>query len=206
VERANADLAGRPSVVQGTTQLLFPGMRRLQENSAINTKNKSHSITAELTVPESGADGVIVAQGGNMGGWSLYAHEGKLKYCYNVVGILHFYVTAKSTMPAGEHQARMELAYDGGGLGKGGTVTLYVDGENVGQGRVDRTHRFLFSMDETMEVGCDAGEPVSEDYGPRGNEFNGTINWVQIDVDVAAKDEDHMIGAEERFMIAMARQ
>ena len=157
-------------------------------------------------VPPSGASGVIVAQGGNMGGWSLYAHEGKLKYCYNVVGILRYYVSAGSPLPAGTHQARMEFAYEGGGLGKGGTVTLYVDGKQVGEGRVERTHRFLFSMDETMDIGCDVGEPVSEEYGPRGNEFSGKVNWVQIDIDAAAKDVDHMIGAEERFAVAMARQ
>ena len=206
VERANPDLAGRPSVVHGSTQLLFPGMRRLQENSVINTKNKSHSVTAEIEVPASGASGVIVAQGGNMGGWSLYAHQGKLKYCYNTVGILHYDITATSPLPAGKHQVRMEFVYDGGGLGKGAAIGLYVDGKKVGEGRVERTHRFLFSLDETLEVGSDVGEPVSADYGPGGNEFSGKINWVQIDVDAAAKDTDHMIGAEERFMVAMARQ
>ncbi|HWY71371.1 MAG TPA: arylsulfatase [Terriglobales bacterium] len=206
VERANSDLAGRPSVVHGTTQLLFPGMRRLQENSVINTKNKSHSVSAEIEVPSSGAGGVIVAQGGNMGGWSLYAYQGKLKYCYNCVGILRYDVTATSPLPAGKHQVRMEFVYDGGGLGKGATIGLYVDGKKVGEGRVERTHRFLFSLDETLEVGCDVGEPVSADYGPGGNEFSGKINWVQIDIDAAAKDADHMIEAEERFMIAVARQ
>jgi arylsulfatase len=206
VERANPDLAGRPSVVLGSTQLLFSGMRRLQENSVINTKNKSHSVTAELEVPASGARGVIVAQGGNMGGWSFYVHEGKLKYFYNVVGVLRYEVSATSPLPAGTHQARMEFAYDGGGIGKGGAVTLYVDGKPVGKGRVDRTHRFLFSMDETLEVGCDVGEPVSPDYGSRDNAFSGKIKWVQIDVDAAAKDVDHTIGAEERFSLAMARQ
>jgi arylsulfatase A-like enzyme len=206
VERANADLAGRPQVVHGKTQLFFPGMRRMQENAVINTKNKSHSVTAEIEVPRSGASGVIVAQGGNMGGWSLYAHESKLKYCYNVVGILRYDVVAESALPVGTHQVRIEFVYDGGGLGKGGAVTLYVDGKAAGQGRVERTHRFLFSMDETLDIGCDAGEPVSPDYGPRGNEFSGKVNWVQIDIDAAAKDADHMIGAEERFMVAMARQ
>ena len=181
-------------------------MRRLQENSAINTKNKSHSVTAEIEVPSADASGVIVAQGGNMGGWSLYVHEGKLRYCYNVCGILRYYVAATSPLPAGKQQVRMEFAYDGGGLGKGGTVTLYVDGKQVGEGRVDRTHRFLFSMDETMDIGCDVGEPVSKDYGPKDNAFNGKVNWVQIDIDAAAKDADHKIGAEERFMVAMARQ
>ena len=85
-------------------------------------------------------------------------------------------------------------------------ITLYVDGAKVGEGRVARTHAFLFSMDETMDVGCDVGVPVSPDYGPRGNAFNGTIKWVQIDIDAAAKDVDHLIGAEERFHLAMARQ
>ncbi len=205
-ERMNPDLAGRPQVVRGNTQLLFPGMRRIQENAVINTKNKSHSVTAEIEVPNSGANGVIAAQGGNMGGWSLYAHDGKLKYHYNFFGLLHFEVTATSPLTSGVHQARMEFVYDSGGVGKGANVTLYVDGNKVGDGRVQRTHAFFFSMDETLEVGCDVGEPVSPDYGVRGNEFTGKVNWVQIDVDAAAKDADHRIGAEERFMIAMARQ
>jgi hypothetical protein len=101
---------------------------------------------------------------------------------------------------------RMEFAYDGGGMGKGAAITLYVDGKKVGEGHVGRTHALFFSMDETMEVGCDVGEPVSPDYGARGNEFAGKIKWVQIDIDDAAKGADHMIGAEERFNLAMARQ
>jgi arylsulfatase len=205
-ERANPDIAGRPSVVHGNTQFLFPGMRRIQENAVINTKNKSHSVTAEIEVPEAGASGVIVAQGGSMGGWSLYVHEGKLKYFYNFLGMLHFEVAVTSRLPAGTHQARMEFTYHGGGIGKGSTVALYVDGNKVGEGRIDRTHALFFSMDETLEVGCDVGEPVSPDYGPRDNKFSGKVKWVQIDIDAAAKDVDHRIGAEERFMIALARQ
>jgi arylsulfatase len=205
-ERANPDLAGRPAVVRGNTQLLYPGMRRLSENTVINTKNKSHSVTAELEVPAGGAKGVIVAQGGNMGGWVLYVHEGKLKYHYNFLGLLHSDVTASLPLPAGKHQVRMEFAYDAGGLGKGSTVTLFLDGKKVAEGRIERTTALFFSMDETLEVGCDVGEPVSEDYGPRGNEFSGRIEWVQIDIDAAAKDVDHMLGAEERFKVALARQ
>jgi arylsulfatase len=205
-ERTNPDIAGRPSVVHGTTQLLFPGMRRLGENTAINTKNKSHSVTAEIEIPSSGVKGVIAAHGGHMGGWSLYVHEGRLKYHYNFVGLLHFDVTAGSTLPPGTHQVRMEFSYDGGGLGKGAAIALYVDGAKVGEGRVARTHAFLFSMDETMDIGCDVGMPVSPDYTPRENAFTGTIKWVQIDIDAAAKDVDHRIGAEERFQLAMARQ
>ena len=179
-------------------------MRRLSENGVINTKNKSHSVTAEIEVPTSGADGVIVAQGGNMGGWSLYAHEGKLKYAYNFLGILHFDVTAASPLPTGTHQVRMEFTYDGGGIGKGSTVALYVDGEKVGQGRIGRTHALFFSMDETLEVGCDVGEPVSPDYGPRGNEFSGTVKWVRIDL--GSDSHDHLIEPEHLLNLAMARQ
>ena len=100
----------------------------------------------------------------------------------------------------------MEFTYDGGGLGKGASVALYVDGNKAAEGRIARTHAFSFSMDETMDVGCDVGQPVSEDYGPRGNAFTGKVNWVQIDVDAAAKDVDHLIGAEERFQVMMMRQ
>jgi arylsulfatase len=205
-ERTNPDIAGRPQVVHGTSQVLFPGMRRLQENTAINIKNKSYSVTADIEVPDAGASGVIVAQGGHMGGWTLYAHEGKLKYHYNFLGLRRFEAGADSTLPAGKHQVRMEFVYEGGGLGKAGTATLYVDGMKVGEGRIERTHAFLFSMDETMDVGCDVGGSVSTDYDAKGSEFTGKINWVQIDVDAAAKDMDHKIGAEERFMVAMARQ
>jgi arylsulfatase len=205
-ERANSDLAGRPSVVRGSTQVLFPGMRRVQENTVINVKNKSHSVTAELEVPASDAKGVIVAQGGAQGGWSFYVHEGALRYHYNLLGVKRATVTATTPVPAGTHQARMEFNYDGGGLGKGAAVVLFVDGEKVGEGRVERTHLFAFGLDETTEVGCDLGEPVSTDYGQRGNAFNGKVKWVQIDIDAAAKDVDHLIGAEERFRFAMARQ
>src|SRR5262245_22753535 len=148
-ERANPDFAGRPVVVQGNTQLLFPGMRRVQENTVITTKNKSHSVTADIEVPAAGAKGVIVAQGGAMGGWSLYAHEGRLKYFYNLLGVKHFAVTASTQLAPGKQQVRMEFGYDGGGLGKGATITLYVDGRKVGEGRVERTHLFIFALDET---------------------------------------------------------
>jgi hypothetical protein len=109
-------------------------------------------------------------------------------------------------LTSGEHQVRMESVYDGGGMGKGAAITLYVDGKEVGKGHVGRTHALFFSMDETMEVGCDVGEPVSRDYGSHSNEFTGKIKWVQIDIDAAAGDADHMIGAEERFNLAIARQ
>ena len=100
----------------------------------------------------------------------------------------------------------MEFTYDGGGLGKGGDVALYLDGEQVGEGRVDATVPMLFSADETTDVGSDTATPVSDDYGPKDSEFTGRVRWVQIDVDEAAEDADHLITPEERLRIAMARQ
>jgi arylsulfatase len=172
----------------------------------VNIKNKSHSVTAEVVVPDSGAQGVIIAQGGSIGGWSLYAKDGKPKYCYNLLGVQRFYVEGDRAIPAGQHQVRMEFTYDGGGLGKGGEVRLFVDGEKVGEGRVAATAAMVFSADDTCDVGVEGGAVVSEDYGPRGNEFTGEVHWVQIDLDAAAEDLDHLITPEERLHIAMARQ
>ncbi|HXS25853.1 MAG TPA: arylsulfatase, partial [Gemmatimonadales bacterium] len=127
--RLNSDLAGRPVLVKGKTQILFGSMGRLSENAVLNLKNKSHSVTAQIEVPASGCEGVIIAQGANIGGWALYAKGGKLKYCYNLLGIQHFFAESAGPLPAGEHQVRMEFKYDGGGLGKGGTASLFVDGK-----------------------------------------------------------------------------
>ena len=203
-ERFNPDLAGRPQLIKGNTQVLFGGMGRLSENSIVSIKNKSYSITADLEVPKSGAEGVIIAQGGSTNGWSLYARGGRLKYCYNFFGIEKSMVEARDPVPAGKHQVRMEFKYDGGGVGKGGAVTLYVDGKAVGQGRVERTVPMAFSADETCDVGKESGSPVSPDYGPEGNAFTGEVNWVQIDLE--KDDLDHLITPDERFRLAMARQ
>ena len=100
VEKMNPDTAGRPVLIKGKTQLLFGGMGRLSENCVLNIKNKSHSVTAEIEVPETGAEGVIIAQGTNIGGWSLYPKNGRLKYCYNVAGVNDDYVEAARALPA----------------------------------------------------------------------------------------------------------
>ena len=181
-------------------------MGRLSENSLLNIKNKSHSITAEMEVPEGGAAGVIIAQGGAFGGWSLYLKDGKPAYCYNLLGLQRFKVEGGAAVPAGTHQVRAEFAYDGGGLGKGGQVTLYIDGDPVGEGRVEATVPMIFSADETADVGSDTASAVSDDYAGEASVFTGTVEWVQIDVDEAAEDFDHLITPEERLHIAMARQ
>ena len=206
VERFNSDLAGRPNLVRGNSQLLFGGMGRLTENSVLNLKNKSHAVSAQIAVPDDGANGVIVAQGGAFGGWVLYLHEGRPAYCYNLFGLQQFKVYGETAVPSGEHQVRAEFTYDGGGLAKGGTVTLFVDGERIGDGRVDATVPMAFSADETTDVGSDTATPVSNDYGIRGSEFTGRILWVQLDIDEAAEDLDHLITPEERLQLAMSRQ
>ncbi len=204
LEKINPDLAGRPKLIKGNTQLLAGGMGRLSENCVLNIKNKSHSVTAEIVVPEKGADGVIVAQGGDIGGWSLYAKGGKLKYCYNWGGFKHFYVESANALPAGRHQVRMEFAYDGGGLGKGGKVTLYTDGKKVGEGKLAATLATIFSADDGCDVGEDSGSPVSPDYSSVGNAFNGEVKGVQLSI--ADDPNNHAVNPEDAIKAAMGRQ
>ncbi len=202
-ERINPDIAGRPQLVKGTRQILFPGMH-VTEASVITIKNKSHSVTAQVTVPDKPAEGVLITQGGRVGGWSLYAKAGKLKYCYNFFGMADYFVESEHSIPPGEHELRMEFKYDGGGVARGGKVTLYVDAKAVGSGRVERTIPMGFSADEACDVGADTGSPTAPDYGPTGNGWNGRIDWVRIDL--GDDDHDHLVPAEDRVRLAMGRQ
>ncbi|MFN8623584.1 MAG: arylsulfatase [Chloroflexota bacterium] len=207
VERFDAATAGRPQLIRGTSQVLYGGMGRLTESSVINIKNRSHAVTAGIVVPEGKpGQGVIVAQGGSFGGWVLYLLEGRPVYCYNLFGLQRFKVAGPDVVPAGEHQVRMEFAYDGGGPAKGGTVTLYVDGMEVATGRIPATEPLVFSTDETTDLGADTATPVSDDYTPAGSRFTGQVRWVRIDTGEDAKDADHYLSPEERFRLAMARQ
>jgi arylsulfatase A-like enzyme len=205
-ERMNPDTAGRPVLIKGKTQLLFAGMGHLSENCVLNIKNKSHSVTAEIVVPASGAKGVIVAQGANIGGWSLYVKDGKLKYCYNLGGVKYFYVEGTAPIPVGDHQVRMEFAYAGGGLGKGGNVTLYTDGKKVGEGTIPATLPMIYSADDGCDVGFDGGSAVSEDYGSQGNAFNGRVKGVQLAIADDAVSVDHLVKPEDAIRIAMSMQ
>jgi arylsulfatase A-like enzyme len=204
VERMNADLIGRPQLIRGKSQRLFRGMAGLNEHSIINTKNKSHTITAAVTIPESGARGVIIAQGGSIGGWALFVDDGKLSYCYNFLGLFVTHVTAPDPLAAGAHQVRAEFGYDGGGLGKGATITLYVDGNQVAEGHIERTQPIVFSLDETADIGTDHGSPVSDRYSVSDCRFTGDIEWVQIDV--GDDSQDHLVTPEDRMQVAMSRQ
>jgi arylsulfatase len=204
-ERVNPDMAGRPTLIHGDSQLFFPGMGRLSENSVVSIKNKSFSVTAEVNVAAgTPAAGVLIAQGGRFGGWCVYAKDGKAKFVYNVLGIREFTVEADKPIPDGEHQVRVEFAYDGGGLAKGGDVTLFYDGVPVGNGRVEATQPMVFSADETTDIGYESGTCVTPDYTTATSRFTGTINWVQIDL--GKDDHDHFIDPDERLRVAMARQ
>ena len=203
-EKINPDTAGRPVLIKGKTQLLFGGMGHLSENCVLNVKNKSHSVTAEIVVPQGGAEGVIIAQGADIGGWSLYAKDGKLKYCYNWGGFKHFIIEGATKLPPGEHQVRMEFAYAGGGLGKGGKVTLYLDGKKDGEGEVGATLAMIFSADDGCDVGKDGGSAVSPDYKPGDNAFNGKVKGVQLSI--AEDDGKHVVDPADAIRMAMARQ
>jgi len=201
-ERISPELSGRPQLITGSSQLLFPGMKRLSENSVVSIKNKSFSVTAQITAPDK-AHGVIIAQGGHFGGWALYAKDGAARFVYNLLGMTEFITEATRPIPVGEHQIRMEFAYDGGGLGKGGDVTLFYDGEKVGEGRVQATQPLVFSADETTDIGEDFGMPVTSDYGS-SSKFNGKIDLVQIDL--GDDNHDHLINPEDLIRVAMSRQ
>ncbi len=129
---------------------LHEGMTGMMDNVFINVKNHSHTITADLEIPTGGTEGAIVCQGGRFGGWSLYTKGGKLTYCYNWVGLEQYKLTADKPLPAGKVTVKFEFVYDGGGLGKGGQGTLFVNGEKVAEGRIEHTPASIFSPDETV--------------------------------------------------------
>ncbi|MFZ4704189.1 MAG: sulfatase-like hydrolase/transferase, partial [Candidatus Methylumidiphilus sp.] len=173
IERLNAKLAGRPDLMAGRTSLtVYPGMTGMSENAFINIKNTSHTITAELEIPKKGAKGVILAQGGRFGGWSLYLDEnGKPTYAYNFLGLKRFSIAATKPLAPGMATLRFEFAYDGGGLGKGGTGKLFVNDQPAGQGRIEMTQAMVFSLDDAADVGEDDGTPVTEAYTKEDSQF-----------------------------------
>jgi arylsulfatase len=182
-ERINAKLAGRPDLMGDRTSLtLYPGMKGMPEDVFINVKNRSLTITAGLEIPQGGAKGVILAQGGRFGGWSLYFENGKPAYAYNFLGLERFTVAGSQPVPAGKATIRFEFAYDGGGLGKGGVGTLFVNDRKVAEGRIERTQPMVFSADDLADVGLDEGTPVTEAYTSFGSAFTGRIRNVTVDV------------------------
>lgn len=196
LERANPALAGRPDLMAGRTSLtLSSGMIGMSENVFINVKNRSFSITADLDIPQGGANGVILAQGGRFGGWSLYLKDGRPAFCYNFLALNQYKIASTDALGPGKATVRMEFTYDGSGLGKGGTVTILVNGQKVASGRIERTQPLVFSADETAGVGIDEASPVSDDYKEGNNTFTGKILKVVVDVQPigVSQEEDTML-------------
>jgi len=181
LERLNAALVGRPDLMAGRTSLtVHQGMTGMSENVFLNVKNRSHTITADVDIPDK-ANGAILAQAGRFGGWSLYLTDGKPTYAYNWLGLQRYTVAAEQALPAGKATIRFEFAYDGGGLGKGGVGTLLVNGTNVATGRIEQTQCCAFSADEGADVGADEGTPVTEAYKVPFK-FTGKIAAVTIEL------------------------
>ncbi|MBM4630677.1 sulfatase-like hydrolase/transferase [Rhodococcus hoagii] len=202
-ERVLPGLSGKPRLVPGNRQVLLPGMQALLEMHIVNCRNRSWSLTAQVDVPDGGARGVILNLGGHAGGWSFYFRDGRPTFCYNLFGIERSYIRAPDTVDVGLHQVRSEFAYDGGGLGKGGTVTLFVDGTAVAEGRVERTEPIGFGY-EFSDVGRDSLSTVTPEYPTGDNAFTGRIDWVQIE---AGEDgHDHLVDPADVVRVAMYRQ
>jgi arylsulfatase A-like enzyme len=204
-ERENPEVAGRLDLHHGRSTLVFgPRVGRLTEEAAPNVKNRSHLITVDLDVPDgpAGVNGVIVAQGGRFGGWSLYCIDGRPAYAYNFVGRDLTTVRGDLPMTAGQHELVVTFAYDGGPPGSGAEVTLVLDGVPIGSGRIPATTAYYFSFDETFNVGVDRGTPVTDDYLPVHNRFEGAIRRVRFDLGPA-----EATGTEEgRERAAMVHQ
>jgi arylsulfatase len=174
----------------------------LQENVFLDVKNKSVKITAEIEVAKDGAQGTLIAQGGRFGGWSLYVKDGKPAYDYNFLGLGSTTIASSQALAPGKSVVVFDFAYDGGGLAKGGTGTLSVNGKQVAQGRIERTQPALFSVDDTADVGIDLGTPVVESIGAEGkSRFNGSIPKLVIEIRGASPQAD----AEAQEAQAVAR-
>ena len=183
-ERFNAAIAGRPDLMGDRKSLtLYEGMTGMMENAFINVKNRSHTITAEVDIPQGGGEGVIICQGGRFAGWSLYMKDGKVSYVHNWVGKERYTITSADALPAGKATIRFEFAYAGGDeAGKGGQGTIFVNGKKVAEGQIENTTPFVFSADETADVGVDEATPVTEAYKERHNHFTGKIDKVVVEL------------------------
>ncbi|MGE5362177.1 MAG: arylsulfatase [Bacteroidales bacterium] len=183
-ERLDPKVAGRPDIMGGRTSLtLAEGMTGMMESVFINIKNRSKVLTAEIEVPAGGGNGTIIAQGGRFGGWSLYVKNGVPAYDYNFLGLQRTSITSPRKLAPGKAELRFQFDYDGGGPGKGGKGTLFVNGEKVAEGRIPATQAGIFSADETADVGIDLGTPVVEAIGAEAkSRYTGRIPKVTVEV------------------------
>ena len=183
-ERLDGRAVGRPDLMAGRTSLtLAEGMTGMMESVFVNVKNRSKTITAEIEVPQSGANGTVITQGGRFGGWSLYVKDGVPAYDYNFLGLQRTSIAGTGKLAPGKATLRFEFAYDGGGAGKGGTGTLFVNNEKVAERRIEHTQAGMFSADETADVGIDLATPVVESIGSEAkSRFTGRISKITVQV------------------------
>lgn len=179
LERMSAAAMGRPTIMEGRTSMtLSEGMRGLAVDVFIDLRNTSYSMTADVEVGVNG-NGVIVCQGGRFGGLSFYVRNGKPAFTYNFLGLESTTIMATQTLKPGKYTLVYDFKYDGDGPGKGGVGSLYVDGNKVGEGRINRTQPGIFSVDDLADVGMDEGTQVA-DYGG-SHKFNGKLHKVVIE-------------------------
>jgi arylsulfatase len=203
-ERFNPAL--RPSLIEGRTIFNYFQGASIPDSSAAPTQNRSYTITAYLDIPKEGADGVLVAVGGVVGGFSLYVKDRRPVYEYNFVSLQRTKITGTEALEPGQNVVRMEFRYDGGGLGKGATVSLFVNDKKAGQGRLNATQWIgKYSADETFDIGQDSGSPVGNEYSAP-NRFTGTIKKIVIDTQPAkltAADQEKLQGIQQRARLAV---
>lgn len=202
-ERENPREAGRLDLLgdRGSITFRVPGLR-LTEETAPNVKNRSHTVTASVDVPAAGVDGVVVAQGGRFGGWSLYLHNGCPAYAYNYFGLRVHKAVADEPLPVGRHTIALDFGYDGGGVGNGGTATLAIDGTEAAETRIDATIPYYFAFDETFDIGMDRASPVTDDYAAVDNAFTGELHWVHVDLADDLASDAETTSERERFRAA----
>jgi arylsulfatase len=200
-ERGDPSL--RPSLIAGRTDFTYYPATRIPEPSAVNTKNTSHTITATIEVPQGSADGVLAAEGGAAGGYTLYIKDGKPVYEYNYMAHERYKVASAEALSPGPATIRVDFKYDGG-VGNGGTVSLFINDKKVGEKRMDKSVPSRFGP-ESFDVGMDNGSPVSEDYQPPFA-YAGTIKKVQIHIAPSAlnaNDQEKVRNAEHDAAIAI---
>jgi arylsulfatase len=184
-ERFNPAIAGRPDLLGGRKSMtVFDGMTGIMENAFINVKGVPHTVTAEVVVPDGQTSGVIIAQAGKFGGWSLYVKDGRPVHHYNFFGIEQTRAASKSPLAPGRHTISYEFVPDAAKPGTGGRSILSVDGQVVAEARIPKTQPFVFSADEGVDVGSDNETMVSDDYQPGATDFTGDI----VKVVVAQRD------------------
>lgn len=201
VERFDPGIAGRPDLMGSRTSLtVYEGMTGMMENAFINTKNRSYTIIANVELPDANANGVILAQAGRFGGWTLFMKDGKVHHEYNYFGLERTKVSSAGTVAAGKHEIKYEFVFDGGKPGSGGKSVLYVDGQKVGEDRIPKTEPYAFSADEGADVGMDGETAVSDDYKEGDNKFTGKIVKVTVDTKpstLSAQDQKAIEEQEE---------